>query len=177
MKSALAVTPIAFAISLAAGVMLTSSAVRAAIPGADANTDGPTHPAAIDRPHSCDGFYPEAALRDDREGTTVLGFTIRSDGSVSNIKVTKSSGQRLLDDAASRCVSLWHYRPSMRQGRPVAAAWAVKVQWKLRADVPAFPPVLIATACLVLAQQIFTALLSGFFYLELVVLALASALL
>ncbi len=50
--------------------------------------------------------YPEQARRDRIYGSLVLTVGIRQDGSVESIYVERSSGQRLLDEAAQRIVRL-----------------------------------------------------------------------
>jgi len=50
--------------------------------------------------------YPEQARRQQLYGKLQLSVSIRADGSVENIEVSKSSGQRILDAAAMRIVKL-----------------------------------------------------------------------
>jgi protein TonB len=50
--------------------------------------------------------YPEQALRDQIYGKVQLSVSIKADGSVMNIRVNRSSGQRVLDDAAVRIIKL-----------------------------------------------------------------------
>jgi protein TonB len=50
--------------------------------------------------------YPEAARRQQIYGKLTLTVNIRSDGSIENVEINKSSGQRILDAAAQRIVKL-----------------------------------------------------------------------
>jgi protein TonB len=50
--------------------------------------------------------YPEQARREQLYGKLQLSVSIRADGSVENIEVSRSSGHRLLDAAAMRIVKL-----------------------------------------------------------------------
>ncbi len=50
--------------------------------------------------------YPEQARREQIYGKLQLSVSIRADGSVENIEVSRSSGHRLLDAAAARIVKL-----------------------------------------------------------------------
>lgn len=50
--------------------------------------------------------YPEAARTQRLYGKLQLTVAIRADGSIENIKIQQSSGQRLLDDSARRIVQL-----------------------------------------------------------------------
>lgn len=50
--------------------------------------------------------YPEEARRENLTGSLVLNVALNANGSVENISVVRSSGKKLLDDAASRIVEL-----------------------------------------------------------------------
>jgi len=50
--------------------------------------------------------YPEQARRQQIYGKLQLSVSIRADGSVESVEVSKSSGQRILDAAAMRIVKL-----------------------------------------------------------------------
>lgn len=50
--------------------------------------------------------YPEEARQNKINGSLQLTVSIRADGSVESIEVTRSSGQRVLDEAAMRIVKL-----------------------------------------------------------------------
>ena len=50
--------------------------------------------------------YPEEARQNKIYGKLQLTVSIRADGSVENIEVSRSSGQRILDAAAVRIVKL-----------------------------------------------------------------------
>ena len=49
--------------------------------------------------------YPEAA-KGKLYGTLILSVTLKSDGSVDNVEINRSSGHRILDDAARRIVHM-----------------------------------------------------------------------
>lgn len=50
--------------------------------------------------------YPEEAKRRDLSGNLVLDVAIRADGTLDSINIRRSSGQKILDDAAVRIVRL-----------------------------------------------------------------------
>ena len=50
--------------------------------------------------------FPDEAVRRNLEGSPRLTVTIRSDGSLKSVKITKFSGHKLLDDAAIRYVKM-----------------------------------------------------------------------
>ena len=50
--------------------------------------------------------YPDKARRDKLEGQLILTVSIAPDGHILNIRISKSSGHKVLDDAARRIVEL-----------------------------------------------------------------------
>jgi TonB family protein len=90
-----------------------------------------SRPPALSKPQDCRDNYPFFARVLGQEGTTELAFQVGADGTLSGVKVTKSSGSDRLDDAAVDCVSQWHYRPAIKDDQLVDAPMTVKVDWKL----------------------------------------------
>ena len=90
-----------------------------------------SRPPSLTKPENCRDDYPFFARVFDREGTTELAFTVLSDGTVSNVKVTKSSGSDGLDDAAVDCVTKWHYRPAVKDNELMNMPMTVNVTWNL----------------------------------------------
>lgn len=88
-------------------------------------------PPTLSKPENCRDDYPFFARILGEEGTTELAFTVAADGTLSAIKVTKTSGSGRLDDAAVECVGKWHYRPALRDGQLVDAPVTAKVVWSL----------------------------------------------
>lgn len=93
-----------------------------------------SRPPALSKPENCRDDYPFFARVFGDEGTTELAFTVAADGTVSGVKVSKSSGSDRLDDAALECVSRWHYRPAIKDSQTVDAPMNVKVNWSLDDD-------------------------------------------
>jgi protein TonB len=89
---------------------------------------------ALSKPENCRDDYPFFSRIFSDEGTTELAFIVAADGTVSNVKVSKSSGSDRLDDAAVDCVSKWHYRPAIKDDQLVDAPMTVKVNWNLDND-------------------------------------------
>lgn len=50
--------------------------------------------------------YPDAAKQLEIEGELVMDVTIRADGSVTDVRILRSSGQKVLDDGAERIVHI-----------------------------------------------------------------------
>ncbi len=90
-----------------------------------------SRPPALSKPENCADNYPFWARIFGDEGTTELALTVLADGTVSGVKVSKSSGSDRLDDAAVDCVSGWHYRPAIKDDQTIDAPMTVTVDWKL----------------------------------------------
>jgi TonB family protein len=92
-------------------------------------------PASIGAPHICINDYPPEAIAAHAEGTTVVGFTITESGKTAEVKVSKSSGNADLDNAAVTCISRWLYRPAQNDGKPAAVPWKAQVRWVFTSPV------------------------------------------
>ena len=109
-------------------------------------------PVAVGRPHLC-AQYPEAAVKNHVEGTTVLAFRVGTDGAVKNITIAKSSGDPDLDAASITCAAEWRYTPGRENGAASEMPWQAAVQWKIGSPedlarmttplAPPFPPGLV----------------------------------
>jgi len=62
--------------------------------------------------------YPPRARRAGLEGSVDCVLTVEADGRVSSVRVLRSSGHPLLDDAARRALGRWVFRPGLRAGVP-----------------------------------------------------------
>ena len=75
--------------------------------------------------------YPEEALRRHTEGKVMVSFIVGKDGSLSNIKVVRSAG-KLLDDEALRVMNLmpkWH--PGKDKGKPCRTMVAIPIVFEI----------------------------------------------
>jgi TonB family protein len=93
-----------------------------------------SRPPALSRAANCRKDYPLLSRILGQEGTTELAFQVMADGTLSDIKVTKSSGSDRLDDAATDCVAKWHYKPGLKDDQLVDMPMTVKVDWNLSDD-------------------------------------------
>jgi len=76
--------------------------------------------------------YPSLGLRRKLEGTVLLRVEVAADGSPRDVTVERSSGHRVLDDAARRQVlEHWHFAPAMRGGVAVPAIGLLPIQFRL----------------------------------------------
>ena len=76
-------------------------------------------------------FYPAAARRRGMEGTVLLQVEVNERGKVSFIELKKSSGYRLLDNAAISTVKQWQFIPAKDDNRVVVSRVEVPVRFKL----------------------------------------------
>jgi protein TonB len=67
--------------------------------------------------------YPAAAARMNWGGTVILRVRVLADGRAENVSVKKSSGRKVLDDAAVSAVQKWTFVPSKR-GSTAIDGWA-----------------------------------------------------
>ncbi|MBU6442891.1 MAG: energy transducer TonB [Alphaproteobacteria bacterium] len=79
----------------------------------------------------CKDDYPFWSRLWGQEGTTELAFKVLTDGTVSDVIVTKASGYERLDDAAVECASRWHYEPAIRNSVLTDVPWTATVVWAL----------------------------------------------
>ena len=75
--------------------------------------------------------YPEAARRENRQGTVGLSFHIDADNSLLESKVTRSSGHADLDQAALVGLAKCKFRAATHNGNPVREWAAVQYVWKI----------------------------------------------
>lgn len=75
--------------------------------------------------------YPPAALREEKEGTSVISWTINTQGRVEGCRTVQSSGSSDLDDAACRALTRRaRYTPAKDQnGNPIATTKQRRVRW------------------------------------------------
>jgi len=77
-------------------------------------------------------IYPRDALRDGITGTVELELLVGVDGSVLEVRITHSSGNRQLDNAArEQVLRNWRFQPAMRGGIAVQALGRVPIVFSL----------------------------------------------
>ncbi len=76
--------------------------------------------------------YPIEAIRAGLTGTVELEILVGADGKPLEVRIVRSSGHRLLDQAARKIVlSQWRFDPAMRDGRQVQARGRVPIAFTL----------------------------------------------
>ena len=78
---------------------------------------------------TADPAYPLELMRHNVQGTVTLYAVIRSDGSVSDVKVLASVDDRL-DEYASAALARWRFRPATKNGNPVALETVVVIPFR-----------------------------------------------
>ena len=74
--------------------------------------------------------YSEEARKAKFQGAVMLAIIILPDGTTSNIRVIRPLGLGL-DEKAIEAVQKWRFRPSMKDGKPVAVTANVEVNFRL----------------------------------------------
>lgn len=75
--------------------------------------------------------YPAGAFRAGDEGALLVHAEIDANGTPGTVTVVKHSGSRELDRAAADAVRQSQFRPAIRNGKAVASAVEVPVEFKL----------------------------------------------
>lgn len=77
--------------------------------------------------------YPPQAVRENLTGVVELEILVGVDGKPIEVSIVRSSGHRLLDQAAVRVVkSRWTFQPAMSDGQPIQALGRVPIEFKLQ---------------------------------------------
>jgi periplasmic protein TonB len=75
--------------------------------------------------------YPTLAVRQGWQGTVLLRVRVLQTGVVESVEVVRSSGKKVLDDAAIHTVERWVFAPSTRGTTPVDGFATVPIEFKL----------------------------------------------
>jgi len=76
--------------------------------------------------------YPRIARESGWEGTVLVRVIIQADGSSDGIRVRKSSGHHVLDDAAIVAVKNWQFVPAKDGNIPVRSVIEIPIHFDLR---------------------------------------------
>lgn len=77
-----------------------------------------------------DPEYSPEARQAKYQGTVILSLIVTPDGRAYGIRVARSLGMGL-DEKAVEAVRQWHFEPALKDGRPVAVAVDVEVNFRL----------------------------------------------
>ena len=75
--------------------------------------------------------YPTIAVRQGWQGTVLLRVRVLQSGAVESIEVVRSSGKKVLDDAAIHTVERWVFAPSTRGSTAIDGYATVPIEFKL----------------------------------------------
>lgn len=78
--------------------------------------------------------YPPASQDNGDEGTVTLLLAVQTDGSISDIRIARSSGYRRLDAAAVRSLRQAKFQPATCHGKPFAMQIHQSFTFKLTDD-------------------------------------------
>ena len=92
-----------------------------------AKTPCATPPRALSKPNPS---YSEKARKAHREGVVGLSLVVDADGSTRDIRVVKSLGDGL-DEEASKAVQQWKFEPGTYEGKPVSVQAKVEISFRL----------------------------------------------
>ena len=81
--------------------------------------------------HSVKFVHPEEAIRDSLEGKVFLKFIVNVDGSVSDVKVLRTTGSKVFQKAAIDAISQFRFKPAEHNGKPVAVWMTQPVTFRL----------------------------------------------
>lgn len=75
--------------------------------------------------------YPAQLKAERVQGTVELDTTISKSGRVRGIRVAKTAGHELFDQAAVMTASHWRFKPTVRNGKPIRVFMVVEVNFRL----------------------------------------------
>lgn len=75
--------------------------------------------------------YPPIAYRNREEGSVLVRANVDANGVPGEVTLVRRSGSRDLDNAALAAVRQWHFRPAIENGKAIASAVEVPVDFKL----------------------------------------------
>ncbi|MGE4367444.1 energy transducer TonB [Thermomonas sp.] len=103
-------------------------------PGIDATPPGPAaQPMQLAYLSAPAPAYPRAALQQRLSGTVLLQVLVDVDGRPLDVTVARSSGYRMLDEAARmQVLKRWRFQPALQDGQPVQALGLVPVEFTVR---------------------------------------------
>ena len=92
--------------------------------------DGVTMPAIVTEVKP--DYTPEAK-KAGIQGLVEMSVVVKDDGTVGEVKVTKSLDQKYgLDDQAVMAMKKWLFRPGTKEGKPVAVRVSVEMTFRLK---------------------------------------------
>ncbi len=75
--------------------------------------------------------YPEIAIKDNVQGTVILDFVVNQKGHITDMKILRSPGQSLSNEAMKIIHSMPTWIPGKENGKPVSVAYALPISFEL----------------------------------------------
>ncbi len=98
----------------------------------DANDEPPVLHQARFRAPPRPPVYPSRSRALEQEGVSIIRALIDADGASREVKLWRSSGYQMLDQAALAAVRGWAFEAARLGGRPVLAWVEIPVRFELR---------------------------------------------
>ena len=76
-------------------------------------------------------IYPRIAKKSGWEGTVLVRVTVEANGRTSKVDVSRSSGHKVLDDAAVKAVKRWAFRPARDGNIPIRSVVVIPLKFSL----------------------------------------------
>ncbi len=106
------------ALSLLPRALLISSAlVTASITPVWAGGEKDAVPVRVKQPR-----YPAEASQRQQEGSVCFNFTVKADGHVDQLRITRSEPAGVFDKEAEAAISKWTFKPKLVDGKAVDSA-------------------------------------------------------
>ena len=76
-------------------------------------------------------IYPRIAKKSGWEGTVLVRVTVEKNGRASKVDVSRSSGHKVLDDAAVKAIKRWAFRPARDGNIPIRSVVVIPLKFSL----------------------------------------------
>ncbi len=106
---------------------LTPHVLKAQVPGS-----GSISKSKVGLGRTIPPVYPRIARESGWEGTVLVRVAVQPDGSPDSIKVRKSSGHQILDEAAVEAVKKWRFSPAKDGNIPIRSVVEIPINFDLR---------------------------------------------
>ena len=77
--------------------------------------------------------YPSISRNNGSQGTALMSFTVNTDGSITDVKVIKSTNDMYLDKEATRvCEAMPKWKPGQQAGKSVRVSFKLPIRFRLQ---------------------------------------------
>jgi len=81
-------------------------------------------------------YYPDEARAQGLEGSVQVRVAVGEDGKAKDARISKSSGNQLLDSAAVKTAKTFTFSPAIKNGRPIQTLVSVPIEFRLKDILP-----------------------------------------